>query len=261
MRPPLLQYWIWCRSTRRDSQPGNRHLPRSRSRAALRSAAFGRRRLRPRSSILPPAPWSIQDSAAEQPSMCAVLMLIAAPSSTWHRPGSAGSPGGTGADGGVSAGAAARRRWRRCRRGRRPDTPPRHRPRPPSRPGTTPPPLPAHRPGPTMLPPPALPPAGAFPRKRRPAALPFDRRQRVAPSAAPPRPAAAAGTIRLATRPRRTATPAAAGPGYWRHQPGEHCRCARANRSSWFPVIGPAISARPASVAAVAIRVSARTLA
>ena len=39
------------------------------------------------------------------------------------------------------------------------------------------------------------------------------------------------------------------------------CRCARANRSSWFPVIGPAISARPASVAGVAIRVSARTLA
>jgi hypothetical protein len=35
-------------------------------------------------------------------------------------------------------------------------------------------------------------------------------------------------------------------------------RCARANRSSWFAVIGPA---SPASVAAVAIRVSARTLA
>ena len=38
-------------------------------------------------------------------------------------------------------------------------------------------------------------------------------------------------------------------------------RCARANRSSWFAVIGPASSASPASVAAVAIRVSARTLA
>ena len=38
-------------------------------------------------------------------------------------------------------------------------------------------------------------------------------------------------------------------------------RWARANRSSWFAVIGPASSARPASVAAVAIRVSARTLA
>jgi hypothetical protein len=37
-------------------------------------------------------------------------------------------------------------------------------------------------------------------------------------------------------------------------------RCARANRSSWLPVIGPAISARSCSVAAVAIRVSARTL-
>ena len=38
-------------------------------------------------------------------------------------------------------------------------------------------------------------------------------------------------------------------------------RWARANRSSWFAVIGPASSARPASVAGVAIRVSARTLA
>ena len=38
-------------------------------------------------------------------------------------------------------------------------------------------------------------------------------------------------------------------------------RCARANRSSWFAVIGPASSARPASVAGAAIRVSARTLA
>ena len=39
------------------------------------------------------------------------------------------------------------------------------------------------------------------------------------------------------------------------------CRWARANRSSWFPVIGPAISARPRSVSGVAIRVSARTFA
>ena len=38
-------------------------------------------------------------------------------------------------------------------------------------------------------------------------------------------------------------------------------RWARANRSSWFPVIGPAISASPLSFSAVAIRVSARTLA
>src|SRR6185437_15626113 len=38
-------------------------------------------------------------------------------------------------------------------------------------------------------------------------------------------------------------------------------RCARANRSSWFAVIGPASSASPASSAGVAIRVSARTLA
>jgi hypothetical protein len=39
------------------------------------------------------------------------------------------------------------------------------------------------------------------------------------------------------------------------------CRWARAYRSSWFPVIGPAIPASPASVSGVAIRVSARTLA
>ena len=38
-------------------------------------------------------------------------------------------------------------------------------------------------------------------------------------------------------------------------------RWARANRSSWFAVIGPASSASPASVAGAAIRVSARTLA
>ncbi len=41
----------------------------------------------------------------------------------------------------------------------------------------------------------------------------------------------------------------------------ETCRCARANRSSCPAVIGPAISARSASVAGVAIRVSARTFA
>ena len=39
------------------------------------------------------------------------------------------------------------------------------------------------------------------------------------------------------------------------------CRCARANRSSWLPVIGPASSTSPASVPGVAIRVSARTFA
>ena len=38
-------------------------------------------------------------------------------------------------------------------------------------------------------------------------------------------------------------------------------RCARANRSSWLPVIGPASPASPASVAGAAIGVSARTLA
>ena len=38
-------------------------------------------------------------------------------------------------------------------------------------------------------------------------------------------------------------------------------RWARANRSNWLPVIGPAISASPASVPGVAILVSARILA
>ncbi|MGH3179900.1 MAG: hypothetical protein ACRDPF_39250 [Streptosporangiaceae bacterium] len=38
-------------------------------------------------------------------------------------------------------------------------------------------------------------------------------------------------------------------------------RWARANRSSWLAVIGPASSASPASLCGVAIRVSARTLA
>ena len=41
----------------------------------------------------------------------------------------------------------------------------------------------------------------------------------------------------------------------------EAVRCAAANRSHCAAVIGPVISARPASVAAVAIRVSARTFA
>ena len=55
MRPPLAQYWMWCRSTRRDSQPGNRHRQPSRSRAARRMAALGRRRRRPRASTMPPS--------------------------------------------------------------------------------------------------------------------------------------------------------------------------------------------------------------
>ena len=41
MRPPLTQCWTWCRSTRRDSQPGNRHRQPSRSRAARRIAGAG----------------------------------------------------------------------------------------------------------------------------------------------------------------------------------------------------------------------------
>ena len=51
---------MWCRSIRRDSHPGNRHRHWSRSRAARRSAAVGRRRRRPRSSTLPSRSWSIQ---------------------------------------------------------------------------------------------------------------------------------------------------------------------------------------------------------
>ena len=49
------QCWMWCRSTRRDSQPGNRHRPWSRSRAARRMAELGRRRRRPRASTAPPS--------------------------------------------------------------------------------------------------------------------------------------------------------------------------------------------------------------
>ena len=53
MRPPLAQCWMWCRSVRRDSQPGNRHRQPSRSRAARRIAELGRRRRRPRARISP----------------------------------------------------------------------------------------------------------------------------------------------------------------------------------------------------------------
>ena len=48
-------------------------------------------------------PWVIQDSAAVQAIICAVDTLIAGPSSTWHRAGSAGSPGTRAAGRGVSA--------------------------------------------------------------------------------------------------------------------------------------------------------------
>ena len=92
VRPPLTQCWMWCRSTRRDSQPGNRHRPWSRSRAARRIAELGLRRRRPRASTAPPSPWVIHDSAAVQAIICAVDTLIAGPSSTWQRAGSAGSP-------------------------------------------------------------------------------------------------------------------------------------------------------------------------
>ena len=75
------------------------------------------------------------------------------------------------------------------------------------------------------------------------------------------RPAAAGGTRRTGSRPPRTARSGGGGPGRSCHWPGVTWRWARANRSSWFAVIGPASSASPASVAGVAIRVSARTLA
>ena len=199
VRPPLTQCWMWCRSTRRDSQPGNRHRQPSRSRAARRIAALGRRRRRPRASTAPPSPWVIQDSAAPQPSSCAVEMLTAGPSSTWHRPGSAGSPGTRGA-GGVSAETS--------------------------------------RPGPAR--------SAQAARSALSSTAPASGGSRNVPDSEP------SSSNRQASR-RRTRASASSAAVTW--------RCARANRSSWFPVIGPAISASPASFAAVAIRVSARTLA
>src|SRR5256885_9931338 len=54
-----------------------------------------------------PISWVIHDSAAVQPIICAVDTLIAGPSSTWHRAGSAGSPGTRAAAAGeLSAGGA-----------------------------------------------------------------------------------------------------------------------------------------------------------
>ena len=94
--------------------------------------------------------------------------LIAGPSSTWQRAGSAGSPGTRGAGAaGVSAetpaaprpGPAARR-GHRCRRAPRPGRSRRHRRRPPWRPGTTPRPRPGRRPGPRR--------SATAPRRRRP---------------------------------------------------------------------------------------------
>ena len=51
----------------------------------------------------PASPCRIQDKAAVQATICAVDTLIAGPSSTWHRAGSAGSPGTRAGAGGVSA--------------------------------------------------------------------------------------------------------------------------------------------------------------
>src|SRR5579864_8175790 len=111
VRPSLDQYWMWCRSTRRDSQPGNRHRHVSRSRAARRSAAFGRRRRRPRSSSFPALSCSIQVQVAVQAIIWAAVGLMAGPSSTWQRAGWAGLAGwaGTGgpAVGGLAVGGPA----------------------------------------------------------------------------------------------------------------------------------------------------------
>src|SRR5580693_255802 len=109
VRPPWLQYWMWCRSTRRDSHPGNRHRHLSRSRAARRSAGPGLRRRRPTSSTAPSWSCRIQDKVAVQASIWAVLTLTAGPSSTWRR-GSAWSSGAAGVAGGVSAETPAARR-------------------------------------------------------------------------------------------------------------------------------------------------------
>ena len=49
------------------------------------------------------SPWVIHDKAAVQAIICAVDTLMAGPSSTWHRAGSAGSPGTRAGAGGVSA--------------------------------------------------------------------------------------------------------------------------------------------------------------
>jgi hypothetical protein len=62
------------------ASPGNRHRHLSRSLAARRSAAVGRRRRRPRSSTEPSRPWRIQLTAAAQAIIVAVVMLIAGPS-------------------------------------------------------------------------------------------------------------------------------------------------------------------------------------
>ena len=237
VRPPLIQCWMWCRSTRRDSQPGYRQRQVSRSRAARRSAADGRRRRRPRSRMVPSWSCSIQLSAAVQAIICAVLTLIAGPSSTWHRAGSAGSPGTGRAAAGVSAetpagslaaGVTAGSFWARAPvptwtmtwyisgssaaviLSARNDS------RSPA----------AHRPGSTMSARPAGPgrgvPAGTPPPAavRSRAGGPGRRRPRAAPAAAPRLAAAAAGTCPPGTRRPRTARPAAAGPGPRRHRRG-----------------------------------------
>jgi hypothetical protein len=263
---------MWCKSTRRDSHPGNRHRPPSRSRAARRIAEPGRRRRRPRASTAPPSPWVIQDSAAVQPSICAVVTLIAGPSWTWHRAGSAGSPG-TRTPAGVSAetpGPAAgaggpastsvpawTTTWYTSASSAPATFPARNdsatatRPsassddvRTAGSPGTA---------GGGVAGVPAETPAGRSParpaqaaRKAFSSTAPASGGSRNVPDSDP------SSSTRQASR-RRTRALASSAWVTW--------RWARANRSSWLAVIGPASSASPASVAGVTIRVSARTLA
>ncbi len=128
VRPPRLQYRMWCRSMRRDSQPGNLHRQVSRSRAARRSAARA-----------PPPAAQVEDGAVavvEHPAQRggAAEHLGGADADRravlhWHRAGSAGSPGtgrgaaGVSAETPAAAGCPSRRPdrsgpGRRCRRGR-----------------------------------------------------------------------------------------------------------------------------------------------
>jgi hypothetical protein len=264
VRPPLAQCTMWCRSVRRDSQPGNRHRPLSRSRAARRCATFGRGRRRPRAKMAPPRSCRIHDRTAVQQIICAVDTLSAGPSSTWHRAGWAGSPGTGSAAAGVSA--------------ETPACPPAARVSAPtctitwytaasSAPAT----FPARNDSATATRASARPedvrttgsagvsagtsrcPSSGVPSRSLHAArsalsstVPCNGGSRNVPDSDP------SSSIRQASRRRTRASPSST----W-----VTCRWARANRSSWFPVIGPAISASPASLSGVAIRVSARTLA
>src|SRR3984957_8292510 len=83
---------MWCRSVRREWQPGKRHRYWSRSRTARRCAAVGLRWRRPMSSRVPSWSCSIQLTVAAQAIRWAVAGLMAGPSSRWQRRGWAGCP-------------------------------------------------------------------------------------------------------------------------------------------------------------------------